>query len=93
MDVPENITIGYMVARPKGQDPSTPKRICFIYTYVNDTYSWTVDLNSCRRNIRPGHAGVFKFQSVKTGENNPSFPKLARGTVAVHLASRHAISE
>lgn len=65
-DIPENITIGYMVARPKGQDPSIPKRVCFIYTYVNETYSWTVDINSCRRNIRPGHAGVFKFRSVKT---------------------------
>ena len=68
MDEPDNITIGYMIARPRGHGPKTPKRVCFIYTYVNETYSWTVDLNACIRNIRPGHSGAFKFHSIKTGE-------------------------
>jgi hypothetical protein len=67
-----NMTIGYMIARPKELDPKlnplAPLRLCFIYTYYNDTYSWTVDTTTCLRNIRPGQFGKFQFNTTKIGE-------------------------
>lgn len=66
---PENITIGYMIARPKKVDhrkyPDNPLRVCFIYIYYNETYSWTVDLRTCSRNIMPGQTGKFIFNTTK----------------------------
>jgi len=71
-----NVTIGYLIAmRQKpplsdveeelksGSEP--PKRICFIYSKMNDlTYSWTVDKTSCIRNIRPGSMGRQRFNTT-----------------------------
>ena len=64
----ENITLGYMIAKRKTTEENAPTRVCIIYTYFNDTYSWTVDTNACVRNIRPGSSGVFKFNSTKLGK-------------------------
>ena len=70
---PENVTLGYLLARPDPATvilPNTPERLCVIYIrYNNDTaYSWTVDTRSCVRNIHPGTTGVFKFNSTKLGK-------------------------
>lgn len=64
-ELPENVTLGYMVARPQIEDSNSPKRVCFIYTYFNDTYYWTVDTTTCLRNIRPGEVGKFRFNTTK----------------------------
>ena len=49
---------------------NAPRRVCFVYvSHGNDTvYEWTVDTAKCRRDIRPGQAGVFKFNTTKLGE-------------------------
>jgi len=60
-----NATIGYLIARPKNQAHKAPKRVCLIYTNLNDTYFWTVDPTSCPRKIKPGVAGIFKFNTTK----------------------------
>ena len=70
---PENITLGYMIAQPiikRELKGNPPKRICFVYTYFNDTYAWTVDTTTCPRNIKPGSTswGKFRFNSTKLGE-------------------------
>ena len=66
MDFPiANLTIGYQLARPKSTDAKAPKRVCMIYTNLNDTYFWTVDPRSCPRKIKPGVAGIFKFNTTK----------------------------
>ena len=62
-----NATIGYLIARPKNQAHKSPKRVCLIYTNLNDTYFWTVDPTSCPRKIKPGVAGIFKFNTTKIG--------------------------
>ncbi|XP_059099729.1 uncharacterized protein LOC131893644 [Tigriopus californicus] len=64
-ELPDNVTLGYMVARPQIEDSNSPKRVCFIYTYYNDTYFWTVDTTTCLRNIRPGEVGKFRFNTTK----------------------------
>ena len=67
-----NVTLGYLLARPNEKMPkNTPPRICVIYIRdANDTlYSWTVDRRSCVRNIHPGVAGVYKFNTTKLGNN------------------------
>ena len=74
-----NVTLGYLLARPNEKMPkNTPPRICVIYIRdANDTlYSWTVDRRSCVRNIHPGVAGVYKFNTTKLGNNlyKNSFP-------------------
>ena len=63
-----NATIGYLIARPKNQAHKSPKRVCLIYTNLNDTYFWTVDPTSCPRKIKPGVAGIFKFNTTKIGK-------------------------
>ena len=63
-----NATIGYLIARPKVQVPKAPKRVCLIYTNLNDTFFWTVDPTSCLRKIKPGVAGMFKFNTTKIGK-------------------------
>ena len=68
-----NATIGYLIARPKVQAHKAPKRVCLIYTNLNDTYFWTVDPTSCPRKIKPGIAGIFKFNTTKIG-NMSVFP-------------------
>jgi len=60
-----NATIGYLIARPKVQAHKAPQRVCLIYTNLNDTYFWTVDPTSCPRKIKPGVAGIFKFNTTK----------------------------
>lgn len=62
-----NATIGYLIARPKVEAHKAPKRVCLIYTNLNDTYFWTVDPTSCPRKIKPGVAGIFKFNTTKIG--------------------------
>eukprot|EP00095_Tigriopus_kingsejongensis_P004775 maker-scaffold77_size404793-snap-gene-1.10 protein:Tk04775 transcript:maker-scaffold77_size404793-snap-gene-1.10-mRNA-1 annotation:"hypothetical protein TcasGA2_TC016286" len=64
-ELPENVTLGYMIARPNVEDSNSPRRVCFIYTYFNDTYYWTVDTNTCLRKIRPGEVGKFRFNTTK----------------------------
>ena len=63
-----NATIGYLIARPKVQAHKAPQRVCLIYTNLNDTYFWTVDPTSCPRKIKPGVAGIFKFNTTKIGK-------------------------
>ena len=63
-----NATIGYLIARPKVQVPKAPKRVCLIYTNLNDTFFWTVDPTSCLRKIKPGVAGMFRFNTTKIGK-------------------------
>ena len=65
-----NATIGYLIARPKVQAHKAPQRVCLIYTNLNDTYFWTVDPTSCPRKIKPGVAGIFKFNTTKIGKWN-----------------------
>jgi hypothetical protein len=62
-----NATIGYLIARPKSQASNAPKRVCLVYTSLNDTYFWTVDPTNCPRKIRPGVAGIFKFNTTLIG--------------------------
>ena len=69
-----NATIGYLIARPKVQAHKAPQRVCLIYTNLNDTYFWTVDPTSCPRKIKPGVAGIFKFNTTKIGIFFFSFP-------------------
>ena len=73
-----NATIGYLIARPKVQAHKAPKRVCLIYTNLNDTYFWTVDPTSCPRKIKPGIAGIFKFNTTKIG--NMSCPSGSKYT-------------
>ena len=66
------MTLGYQLARPNlelSNIQGTPSRICVIYIRdSNDTlYSWTVDRRSCVRNILPGVAGVYTFNTTKLG--------------------------
>ncbi|XP_040564575.1 uncharacterized protein [Lepeophtheirus salmonis] len=67
-EIPENVTYGFMIARP-AKDPETstfqPHRVCFIYFFYNQSYSWTVDTSGCLRNIRPGSEGKYRFNSTK----------------------------
>ena len=72
----DNVTLGYLLARPNSKMPkNTPERICIIYIRdANDTlYSWTVDRRSCVRNIHPGVSGVYKFNTTKLGKNGYIF--------------------
>ncbi len=62
-----NVTIGYLIARPKTRANNAPKRVCIAYTSLNETYFWTVDPTSCPRNIRPGIDGIFKFNATLIG--------------------------
>jgi len=77
-----NVTLGYLLARPNEKMPkNTPPRICVIYIRdANDTlYSWTVDRRSCVRNIHPGVAGVYKFNTTKL-ESCGAFSMLLKTT-------------
>ena len=60
-----NMTVGYIIARPKLKLLRSPKRVCMVYTNLNDTYFWTVDPTSCPRRMKPGISGVFKFNTTK----------------------------
>ena len=68
-DFAGNVTLGFMIARPKSEEDNAPRRVCFTYTSINDTeYSWTVYTSACLRNIRPGLDGLFKFNATKLGK-------------------------
>ena len=67
MEDNENATFGYMIAIPVSESKNAPRRVCFIYTTYNNTFSWTVDTQACLRNIRPGQVGKFKFNTTRTG--------------------------
>ena len=43
-----------------------PKRVCMVYTNLNDTYYWTVDPTSCPRKIKPGIGMISHKISVIT---------------------------
>lgn len=78
----DNVTLGYLLARPNSKMPKgTPQRICIIYIRnANDTlYSWTVERRSCVRNIHPGVAGVYKFNTTKL-ESCGAFSMLLKTT-------------
>ena len=66
--LPDNVTMGYMIATPEIVDKNSPKRVCFVYMFWNETYHWSVDITSCPRNIRPGMYGKFRFNTTKLGK-------------------------
>lgn len=53
----ENITYGYIIAKPEIRNSNSHRRICFVYTNINSTYSWTVGKTECLKLIQPGHQG------------------------------------
>ena len=57
-----------MIAVPEVEAKNSPKRVCFVYVYYNQTFQWTVDTTSCPRNIRPGLVGQFRFNTTQLGE-------------------------
>ncbi|XP_023333381.1 uncharacterized protein LOC111705149 isoform X2 [Eurytemora carolleeae] len=63
----ENITYGYIIAKPEIRNSNSHRRICFVYTNINSTYSWTVGKTECLKLIQPGHQGSHRFNSTRLG--------------------------
>ena len=66
----EDITRGFIIAKPNRRNSTSPRRVCLMYTVINETYGWTVGKTGCDRNIRPGSAGELRFNTTKAGPCN-----------------------
>jgi len=63
----ENITRGFIIAKPKRRDSNSFRRVCLMYTVINGTFGWTVGKSGCDRNIRPGSVGEHRFNTTVIG--------------------------
>lgn len=63
----ENITRGFIIAKPKRRDSNSIRRVCLMYTVINGTFGWTVGKSGCDRTIRPGSAGEHRFNTTVIG--------------------------
>ena len=64
---------GFLIARPQSRDSTSLRRVCLMYTVINQTYSWTVGKKGCDRGLSL-QAGGHKFTTI------PSHPCISGGT-------------
>ena len=54
---------GFLIARPQARDSNSRRRVCLMYTVINQTYSWTVGKKGCDRDLFL-QAGGHKFTTI-----------------------------
>ena len=66
---------GFLIARPQKRDSTSLRRVCLMYTVINQTYSWTVGKKGCDRDLSM-LAGGHKFTTVPSHECASGGPAL-----------------
>ena len=63
----QNVTRGFIIARPARRDSVSQRRVCLMYSYANGTFGWTVGKGGCERTLVPGLAGEHRFNTSLLG--------------------------
>lgn len=79
----ENITRGFIIAKPKRRDSTSFRRVCLMYTVINGTFGWTVGKSGCDRSIWPGSVGEHRFNTTVIGPCSGSQSRSFVSIVAV----------
>jgi len=82
----ENITRGFIIAKPKRRDSNSFRRVCLMYTVMNGTFGWTVGKSGCDRSIRPGIMGEHRFNTTVIGPcSGCGVPKVVGAAAVIYV--------
>ena len=59
------LTSGFLIAKPKRRDSTSLRRVCLMYTVINETYVWTVGKVGCDRGLTQ-QSGGHRFTTALT---------------------------
>ena len=76
---------GFLIARPQSRHSTSLRRVCLMYTVINQTFSWTVGKDGCDRRLA-GRLGGHRFNTTLAGPCGAPTPSSATSHLVFVLA-------